>query len=220
MATFSYVGMDSLKKKTTGTINANDRKDAVRMLAAKGIQITSISERSAGASGGTKTDRSSSGKKNNIGFGVNKSKLAYNFIKKFLQLYAGGLAVGDAVKIMRVRTKNPIEQMIAESIHKDICEGKTISDSMRSFSNIFGENVICMIEAGEKTGNLLPIMRNLLEFLETKDAIKKKFIAGMTYPIIVCCVATVVVIVFLFFLMPKIEKMLSSLGGEMPLITK
>ncbi|MDR2735440.1 MAG: type II secretion system F family protein [Puniceicoccales bacterium] len=219
MATFSYTGLDSSKKKTTGTINANDRKDAVRILNARGIQITSIAEKGAGGFGGAKTDKAS-GKKSGIGFGVNKSKIAYNFIKKFLQLYAGGLAVGDAVKIMRVRTKNPAEQVIAESIHKDICEGKTISDAMRSFSDVFGENIVCMIEAGEKTGNLLPIMRNLLDFLETKEAIKKKFISGMSYPIVVCCVATVVVLVFLFFLMPKIEKMLSSLGGDMPLITK
>jgi type II secretory pathway component PulF len=54
--------MDSSKKKTTGTINANDRKDAVRMLASKGIQITSISEKGTGASGSMKNSKASHGK--------------------------------------------------------------------------------------------------------------------------------------------------------------
>jgi general secretion pathway protein F len=77
-----------------------------------------------------------------------------------------------------------------------------------------------MLEAGERTGNLVPVIRNLIDFLETKQAIKKKFIAGMAYPATVCVIGFIVTIIFLFFVMPRLQKMLSSLGGELPTIAK
>ncbi|MDR2807309.1 MAG: type II secretion system F family protein [Puniceicoccales bacterium] len=196
----------------TGSVDANDRKSAIMMLKAQGINATSLTE------GGT----AGAGKKNtfSLSMGTNKSKMALNFLQKFLQLHAGGLAVGDAIKVMRMRLKNPQEKVLAETVHKDVCEGKTIAAAMRGFPDIFNENTVCMIEAGEKTGNLVPVIRNLIDFLETKQAIKKKFIAGMAYPAMVCLIGFVVSLIFLFFVMPRLQKMLSSLGGELPTIAQ
>ena len=72
-----------------------------------------------------------------------------------------------------------------------------------------------MIEAGEATGNLSPILRKVIDFLEEKQAIRQKMITSMAYPGFICTVAFVVVIIFLTVLLPQIESMLDKLGGEM-----
>ncbi|MDR1590407.1 MAG: type II secretion system F family protein [Puniceicoccales bacterium] len=211
MAKFTYKGQDALGKSVSGMIDANDRKSAITLLRTRGINATALVESTMATT-----------KKNvvSFSFGASTSKIALNFLQKFLQLHAGGLPVGDAIKIMRMRLTNPQEKYIAETIHRDICEGKTIAAAMRGFPDIFTNNTVCMIEAGEKTGNLVAVIRNLIDFLETKQAIKKKFIAGMAYPATVCIIGFVVTLIFLFFVMPKLQKMLTSLGGELPAITQ
>jgi general secretion pathway protein F len=211
MAKFTYKGQDVMGKSVSGPIDANDRKSAIMLLKNRGINVTSLVEGSASAA-----------KKSvfSLSLGASGSKIALNFLQKFLQLHAGGLPVGDAIKIMRMRLTNPQEKLLAETIHKDVCEGKTIAAAMRGFPDIFTSNTVCMIEAGEKTGNLVSVIRNLIDFLEMKQSIKKKFIAGMAYPAAVCVIGFVVTLIFLFFVMPKLQKMLGSLGGELPTIAK
>ena len=208
MVKFSYKGTDSAQRKASGTIEAADRKSAITALRSSGISVTSIEEVKAG--GGSFS----------FSFGKSKSKIALNFLQKFLQLHSGGLAIGDAIRIMRSRLKDPQEQLLAESIHRDVCEGATIAAAMRKFPDIFNENTVCMVEAGERTGNLVPVITNLIEFLETKQNIKKKFVSGMAYPASVCVIGGVVGIIFLVFVMPRLQKMLTSLGGELPKITQ
>jgi type II secretory pathway component PulF len=211
MAKFAYKGLDASMKTVSGSVEANDRKSAIVALKAQGVNVTSLAETVAGE--GKKSISSAA----SVSGG---NKMALNFLRKFLQLHAGGLAIGDAIRIMRLRLKNPQEKLLAETIHRDVCEGKTIATAMRNFPGVFNNNTICMVEAGEKTGNLVPTIRNLIDFLETKQAIKKKFISGMAYPATVCVIGFIVGIVFIFFVMPRLEKMLKSLGGELPLITK
>ncbi|MDR0418379.1 MAG: type II secretion system F family protein [Puniceicoccales bacterium] len=211
MARFTYKGQDATGKSVSGVIDANDRKSAIVLLKNSGINTTSLTEGAA-----------SPAKKSGFSFSLrtNNSKIALNFLQKFLQLHAGGLPVGDAIRIMRMRLNNPQEKQLAETIHKDVCEGKTIAAAMRGFPDIFTGNTVCMIEAGEKTGNLVAVIRNLIDFLETKQSIKKKFVAGMAYPATVCVIGFVVSLIFLFFVMPRLQKMLTSLGGELPTIAK
>jgi type II secretory pathway component PulF len=211
MVKFAYKGQDAGGRSISGVIEANDRRSAIVTLKNRGINATSLVE------GGA-----AEGKKSGLSFslGASKSKIALNFLQKFLQLHAGGLAIGDAIRIMRLRLKNPQEKLLAETIYKDVCEGKTIAAAMRNFPSIFNENTVCTIEAGEKTGNLVPVIRNLIDFLETKEAIKKKFIAGMAYPATVCAIGFAVMLIFLLFVMPRLQKMLSSLGGDLPAIAK
>lgn len=210
MATFEYKGLDAGSKSVSGKVEASDRKAAIMALKTQGIRAVYLKE----------TAGEKASKKSSFKLGVSKSKMALNFLEKFLLLHSGGLPIGDAIKTMRLRLKEPQEKMLAEQVHKDICEGKTVANAMRNFPDIFDENTLCMIEAGEKTGNLITTLKNLVEFLQIRAAVKKKFVASMAYPMFVCVVGVVATIVFLFFVMPRLQKMLTSMGGEMPLVTK
>jgi type II secretory pathway component PulF len=72
-----------------------------------------------------------------------------------------------------------------------------------------------VIQAGEATGHLAPVLKKVIAYLEEKRAIRKKMISSMVYPSFVSLVAILVVILFLTVLLPQIEGMLERLGGEM-----
>ncbi|MFT5826747.1 MAG: type II secretory pathway component PulF, partial [Yoonia sp.] len=103
----------------------------------------------------------------------------------------------------------------ASSIWRDLSEGATLAGALSRQPKYFSGSITYVIEAGEATGNLGPILRKVIDFLEEKQAIRKKMITSMAYPGFICTVAFVVVIIFLTVLLPQIQSMLDRLGGEM-----
>ena len=91
---------------------------------------------------------------------------------------------------------------------------------MRLLPQYFSESSTFVVEAGEATGNLVPILEKIILHLEEKRAIRNKVLSSMTYPVFVGLVAFGVVLFFLFFLLPQIEEMLDSLGGELNTMAK
>ena len=91
---------------------------------------------------------------------------------------------------------------------------------MRQLPQFFNESSTFVIEAGEATGNVTPILEKIIVHLEEKREIRSKVLGSMVYPVFVALVAFGVVLFFLFFLLPQIEEMLASLGGELNLMAR
>ncbi|MDR2377585.1 MAG: type II secretion system F family protein, partial [Puniceicoccales bacterium] len=217
MGVFHYEALNRAKGKESGTLEANDKKQAMQLLTQKGLHVLALKEKKFLVKHAPTKHPTAPA----LGrFWINKQKIHFNFLYKFLQLHSGGLSPGDALKVMRTRLKSPAEQALAEAVHKQLCEGKTLATAMKAYPDIFPEGTVYMIEAGEKTGNLIPIIGNLIRFMEVQAEVKKRFIAGMSYPLLVCSIAMAVVVLFIFYLLPRIQKMMTSMGGELPLVTR
>ena len=130
------------------------------------------------------------------------------------------MPVADAVKLLNQRLSDPGQKEIAGVLWKELAEGKTLSRAMRNLPQYFSESSSFVIEAGEATGNVSPILKKIISHLEEKREIRSKVLGSMAYPLFVGLVAFGVVLFFLFFLLPQIEEMLASLGGELNLMAK
>ena len=130
------------------------------------------------------------------------------------------MPVADAVKLLNQRLSDPGQKEIAGVLWKELAEGRTLSRAMRNLPEYFSESSSFVIEAGEATGNVSPILKKIISHLEEKREIRSKVLGSMAYPVFVGIVAFGVVLFFLFFLLPQIEEMLASLGGELNLMAK
>lgn len=203
MLKFKYKVAGSGKE---GTIFAESKKKALNLLNRQGIQpsiLTLI------------------GKDNSKNFSDNiknlNQKVALPFLKRLLQLHGAGLPLGDTLKILQTRLQDPQLRDLSIALWKDLSEGKSLGNAMKSYPNVFGDDIVYPIEAAEVTGNLAPVLKEIIRLLTEREQLKKKIISGMAYPVVVTCVAIVVVIFFLFFLLPRIESMLNAMGGSMTL---
>jgi type II secretory pathway component PulF len=147
-------------------------------------------------------------------------KIGLEFLKRLLELHSSGMPVADAVKLLNQRLSDPGQKEIAGVLWKELAEGKTLSRSMRNLPQYFSESSSFVIEAGEATGNVSPILKKVISHLEEKREIRSKVLGSMAYPVFVGLIAFGVVLFFLFFLLPQIEEMLASLGGELNLMAK
>lgn len=231
MPTFTYKGFAGTKA-VSGTLEAADRRLAARKLQAKGIRPSQLRAKSGKGVGPSRLEATraepvevpkESTKKSAFSFLRRKKQgvaVSLPYFRKLLQLHANGMSAGDALHLMSQRMNEPSLKAVSEQTYRDLSEGRTLATSMRAQPEFFTDTQSHLIEAGEATGNLTPILSNLIHALETQEELKKKVRSAMAYPAFLCVFAFGVVGLFLFYLLPQIQQMLSRLGGELNLAVR
>ena len=138
-----------------------------------------------------------------------------SLLQRLLELHSSGLPVGDAIRILSQRLSEPEQKRLANDLWRDLSEGSTLAAAMTRRPKYFSGSISYVIEAGEATGNLQPILRKVIDYLVEKREIRQKMLSSMAYPGFICAVALGVVVLFLTVLLPEIQNMLDRLGGEM-----
>lgn len=91
---------------------------------------------------------------------------------------------------------------------------------MGTFPKVFDGQTLNLISAGEATGNIRDVLERLISHFNEQKEFRRKLIGAMAYPIFICVIAIGVVIFFVLFLLPRLQTLLNSLGGKLPLSTK
>jgi type II secretory pathway component PulF len=227
MIEFTYQAIDQKGKTRNGKISAGNSRDARKQLSAQSLTVLKLGGgESPKSKVGSRLSFGKLGKKKSKGNletqekGAKAEKVGLAFLKRLLELHASGMPVADAVKLLNQRLSDPSQKYLAGSIWRELAEGRTLSRAMRLLPGYFSESSSYVIEAGEATGNLSPILEKIINHLEEKREIRSRVISGMAYPVFVGLIALGVVLFFLFFLLPQIQEMLASLGGELNLMAK
>jgi type II secretory pathway component PulF len=211
MAVFEYSAMGADGSRKKGNVEASDLNRARQKLKEQNLRILNIAEKKGGFSF---LNQNPQAKNQQIGKGK-ADKIALGFLIKFHQLIKSGMPVGDASKTLASRLRDPSLQGIAERLWKELSDGATVAKALGEYPHIFDSTLLHMMEAGEATGNLEPILANMIGMIQARIDIRKKISSGLAYPFFISVVACFVVAFFLFYLLPRIEMMLESMGGEM-----
>jgi type II secretory pathway component PulF len=91
---------------------------------------------------------------------------------------------------------------------------------MADFPAVFDAATINLIQAGEATGSLNDTLERLIIHLNEQRELRRQLLTALAYPVFMMFVASCVILFFLFFLLPRLQTLLTSLGGELPLSTK
>lgn len=211
---FSYAATDAAGLASKGEIEASDRRAAARKLAARGLAVTKLDETRGGkavvAEGGEDHPALHIPRR----LGVHPAAVA--FVSGFGELHEGGMPVGDAVKLMATRVTEPALRALCKGFWRDLSEGMQLSVSMAKRPAVFDEATVRLVEAGEVTGSLVPVLKRVRESYERTEAMRTKLIAATTYPVVLSTMGTAVLALFVFVIMPIMEGMMKQLGGKFP----
>lgn len=232
MPSFTYTYRNPEGALSTQTLNALDRKQALIVLKKQGVIALKLEEskeeqgekaskkinlmqwmsfkKKASNPKHAEKDFSSKGSTTAKGEGI-----GLNLLKRLYELHKSGMPIGDAVRILQNRLSDREQKALVIGIWRDLSEGLTLAKALSRRTRFFTPSVCHVIQAGEATGHLAPILAKVIQYLEEKQAIRKKMLSSMAYPSFVTLVALLVVVLFLTVLLPQIEGMLERLGGEM-----
>ena len=98
-----------------------------------------------------------------------KERIGLTLLQR-LELHSSGLPAGDSVKILGQRLSQPELKTLAQSLWRDLSEGSTLANALARQPNYFNRSSTHVIEAGEATGNLVPILTKVIDYLEEKTS--------------------------------------------------
>jgi type II secretory pathway component PulF len=226
MPRFAYKARDPSGQSVESAVDAPSRKDALRLLAARGLAVASVSEVVTAAPQSrrkaAKADAESADTRGGLLRPESLPRQAERlpFLESLHDLVSSGLSAGEAVRLLSVRIKEPRQRTLCEGLWSRISEGAPLSRAMDAFPQVFDSSTINLVRAGEATGSLNDTLARLIEHLTEQREMRQALLSALAYPIFMVFMSFGVILFFLFFLLPRLQTLLASLGGHMPVSTQ
>ena len=130
-----------------------------------------------------------------------------------------GISIPEALRMLEVQTNNEKMKRVISDIHNSIEGGASLAGAMRQNDDIFDRATCSIIEAGEKSGKLNEVLKELVSQYERMNSIQKKVKSVMTYPMIVIVVMLLLAVVVVVFVVPKLIELFGDIES-LPLPTR
>ncbi|KXK26588.1 MAG: Type II secretion system protein F [candidate division WS6 bacterium OLB20] len=213
MPLFSYRATKPTGEQVAGERQAETREEIISMLHEQGLIVISI-EQKIGFSFDNLGD---------IQIGGVPLTEKVIFTRQLATMLGAGLPVASALEILVEQTKfSGLKKQLTE-VYKDVQSGLPLASSFGKHKAIFDELQLSLIEAGEKSGNLVEIITQIAEDMQKSSQLRGRVRGAMIYPAVILLAIIIVIIVLVVFMIPAVEDLYNDLSNgeaELPLITQ
>ncbi|MEK7647292.1 MAG: type II secretion system F family protein [Patescibacteria group bacterium] len=211
MTIFSYVAKKISGEETRGTKDAKDKFDLAKILRRDGYDLISYAEvKVAGASRGASFDLFS-----RVSV-VDKMIFARNVAV----MIDAGVSLAKALDILASQTRSGKFRIVLNAVASEIRKGKSLSDSMMEYRDVFSSLFISMVKAGEESGSLSETFRILGHQMEKEHTLLRKVRGALVYPSIIIVAMMVIGVLMLIYVVPTLVSTFNELGIALPPTTK
>ena len=146
-----------------------------------------------------------------------KSKDLLVFTQELRTLTHAGFPLDRCLAIASQLAENPAMTEIVRDVLKEVKSGKSFSEGLAKYPDIFPKVYISMVRAGEAGGALDEILGRLSEFIASKEELRSSIVGSLIYPALLSLVGIFSVVVLTVFVVPKFTEIFSDMGVELPL---
>ncbi len=206
MPSFRYSAYRADGSAVSGTLEAASQSDAQARLKQQGLlpkELTLATAR-AGRSWRQK--------------GVGVAELAL-FTRRLATLVGAAVPLHEAVTALFEQERPGELQQVLGRVRERLAEGAGLSRALAAEPDLFSENYVAMVAAGEASGALDTVLERLAQFLEDQEALRSTVVTALIYPILMVMVGGGVIGFLLTFVVPKIVKAFVESKASLPLIT-
>ena len=141
------------------------------------------------------------------------------FFELFAAVVNAGIPISEALQLLQNQINNEHLKIIVKDIHRRIRDGESLAEAMFAQGDVFDDATCSIIHAGEKSGKLTEVLKELVSQYEQMSTIKKKVKSVMMYPIIIIVVMVLLSVVVLVFVVPKLLELFQD-ASNLPLPTR
>lgn len=142
------------------------------------------------------------------------------FTRQFAAMVTAGLQLHQSLYFYAEADPDGALNRVVHEVADKVGEGNSLSHAMRRYPDVFTEVYTGLIAAGESTGMLSPVLGKLADLSEKNQRIRKKVLATLTYPMVLLTVSGLCILTFLYFVLPMMLPIFTTLSVELPLPTK
>lgn len=209
MPAFEYHALDLGGHTQKGVLQADTARAARSSLRERGLnplQISAVSE--AGGTGRAATMRS----------GLSGSQLVL-LTRQMATLVASGLPIDEALQALAEGSDGRLRTQIV-SLRARVMEGASLASAMEEAPGTFPPMFRASVAAGESAGKLDRVLLRLADHAEARDALRRKILLALTYPLLLTGIALAVVVGLMIWVVPQVIGVFLQYQQALPLPTR
>lgn len=208
MPEFTYEAIDHQGKRVNGTNSAASQDEVIDALVSRGLQPVQVKKlHSFETFFELKRKR------------ITNDDVLY-FTSELADLLEAGVPLERSLTILADATDKKDVRKLVISVKDFIHGGKSLSEALGKYPDIFDKLYVNMIKVGELGGVLPGVLKRLGDFIERSRQIRKFIISSSIYPAILAFVGLVSVFILVTFVVPKFGQIFQDLNQPMPFMTK
>jgi general secretion pathway protein F/type IV pilus assembly protein PilC len=209
MPSFQYEAATLNGETMQGSLEAVDRRDALRQLEKMDLQPLKL----VGKESRTRTSDTLSVPR------LSSSQIIL-FTEDLCDLLDAGLQLDPAMSVMEKRQSSEALRITANRIRQQLREGSSFSRALHHGSPSFSQLYCSIAEAGEAGGSLPKILRHHVIYLNALSMLRAKAIQSLIYPAFIMGAGCLVLILFVTNLAPQLDQLFQQTGTPPPVLTQ
>ncbi len=143
-----------------------------------------------------------------------------NFCFHLEQLARAGVPLLEGLCDLRDSLEHPRFREVVASLIESIEGGKTLSQAMEGQRRVFNRVFVSLIRAGEATGRLPEILRNLSDSLKWEDELASQTKKVILYPAFVGSIVVAATFFLMIYMVPQLKQFVKNMGQTLPAQTQ
>ncbi|MEW6601421.1 MAG: type II secretion system F family protein [Nitrospirota bacterium] len=148
-----------------------------------------------------------------------KDKDIMTFTYQIGVLLDAGFTLDKSLSILSELTEKKKLKELLDELHAQVRSGKSFSDALARFPDVFPLFYVNMIKAGEAGGFIEDSISRMATYLENSQGLKEDVRSALIYPALLSVVGGAAVVLLLTFVVPQFTKIFADMGGALPLPT-
>lgn len=203
---FKWEGRDNSGKRMKGEITGASAATVKTALRRQGITPIRVAKKPQGLFGSGK------GKK------VKPADIAV-FSRQLATMMGSGVPLVQALNIIADGVDKQSMRKLVTAIETDVESGSSLAEALGKHPLYFDDLFVNLVQAGEESGSLETLLKEIATYKEKTEAIKAKVKKAMFYPAAVIIVAIIVTGILLYFVVPEFENLFQGFGANLPAFT-
>lgn len=207
MPAYEFQALDSSGRSQKGVLQADTARSARASLRERGLnplRIDAVAEHVEGSSG---TRRSLSGAQRVL------------LTRQLATLVASGLPIDEALQALAEGSDGKLRVQVT-ALRARVMEGVGLATAMGEFPEAFPPLFRASVSAGESAGKLDRVLLRLADYAESKDAMRRRLLLAITYPLLLSLVAIAVVVGLMVWVVPEVIGVFLQQQQALPLPTR
>ncbi|MEW6687774.1 MAG: type II secretion system F family protein [Pseudomonadota bacterium] len=206
MPLYTYKAIDAEGKAVLGRVDAVNLFDLEQRLARMGLDLV--------------TGAPTTQKSRLIGGSKVKRHDLINFCFHLEQLAGAGVPIVEGLIDLRESVDNLRFREVVSGLIETIEGGKSLSQALAEYPEVFSKVFVSLVRAGEQTGKLPDVLKALSETLKWEDELAAQTKKILMYPLFVGGIVIVVTFFLMIYLVPQMVGFIRNMGQDVPLQTR
>lgn len=205
MPTYAYKAVSRAGDPVTGVLDATSRDDALQKVLEIGYLPQDVR-----STEGRKANGSLLPKLSGRGRGGNAQTALANVVNHLAALLNAGVPLATGLPLAAETTPREVLRETLNEVQSDLKEGQAFSEALAQHPDTFGPLMTGLVRAGERSGQLGPILGALSDYLNKMVSLRRAIVSAIIYPALLLTVTIIAIVGMLIFVLPEFEPLLAT----------